>query len=705
MSEEEGQQGSDEWPSMSSGAAASVGGDQEEGLQVSDRLVAVATDGSESATRAVSWAAAHATDANAEFVAIQVLDGPAVEDLDGHLETIRATLETDVKKLVASGRAIVIRDDGRGIAEMIVMQAERIGAEELVVGNSGMRGRTEFLLGNIANRVTHLARCTVVVVNTGLGAAEPGAGEPHPRSPGAAELGGRAAEIARILGPVFLRALSARVFSPEPDPAGPRRLRCAFEELGPAFGKIGQILSTRPDLIPEPYLQELTSLQADVPPMTEAEVVSVMEHELGVPWEDAFSWIDPSPLAAGTIGQVHRARLVGGDRVVVKVQRPTAATLVEQDLALLEGLVRTVQHVDAVRRVVDLTSVVDRVGEALRAELDYHEEATNLERMKASVGRYSRLEVPACHRDLSSARLLVMDEVDGIPALSAPPCPERTEAAQQLLHAYYQQVIEDGFFHADPHPGNLLWADGRIWLLDLGMVGEIDARTRRQLMLMFLALAQQDAHLLAEVALDMVDSDTSRLDFDAFETEFAALMETLEGQTIKDVQIGELFNRVIEIAVRHRVPLPSSLTMVGKALAQAQRTVAELAPDLDPIAEARSFFGASLLRRFVERLDPQDLVYEAEKWRYRLDRIGSGVAALNRVGVGGELHFTSARLERSLTRAGRTVAVGLFAGLVWIAAGVAANSSNPDERLARGLRLVAGGLSAGFVGAIARRSK
>jgi predicted unusual protein kinase regulating ubiquinone biosynthesis (AarF/ABC1/UbiB family) len=681
----------------------------EQQLEDGARLVAVATDGSESANRAVAWAAAHATAGGAGLVAIRVLNPSTIEDFDvAHVEETRVSLEIEVRRLVANGRAVVVPDDAEDIALTIVNAAEAAGAHELVVGNSGMRGRTEFLLGNVANRVTHLAGCTVIVVNTGFGDADPqerqGASEPDGSR--TAELRDRAADIARILGPVVLRSFSSSVFSSDDDPEGPRRLREALEQLGPAFGKIGQLLSTRPDLIPAPYLEELSSLQSAVPPMTEAEVVSVMEQELGVPWEDVFESIDPEPLAAGTIGQVHRARLTSGHRVVVKVQRPTAAELVEQDLTLLEGIVRQMARVDRLRKVIDIESVVGQLGDALRAELDYREEADNLERMADALKRYSRLATPACHRQLSSARLLVMDEIDGVPVLSAPPSPERTEAASQLLQAYYQQVLEDGFFHADPHPGNLLWADGKVWLLDLGMVGVVDAHARRQLMLLFLAFAQHDAHLLAEVSLDMAESDVSMLDREAYEADLHAIVESLEGLSVEELQLADLFNDLIEIAVRHGVPLPVSMTMIGKALGQAQLTVAALAPELDPIAEARSFFGASVTRRLVERIDPQELIYQAEKWRYRLDQIGDGLTAFSRMGTanGPEIHFTSTRLDKTVTRAGRTVALGLTAGLVWIAAGVASSSNHPDVRLAKGLRLLAGGLSAGLISQVMRKS-
>ena len=234
----------------------------------------------------------------------------------------------------------------------------------------------------------------------------------------------------------------------------------------------------------------------------------MMERELAVPWEDVFSDIDPEPLAAGTIAQVHRARMADGHRVVVKVQRPDAEEVVETDLALLEMIVGPASRSRRLNRIIDLPSLAEQVSRALRDELDFGEEARNIVRMGEIVEGYDRIGVPRCHRELSTRRLLVMDEVvGGVPLLEAPEGPERIEAARQLMQAYYKQVLEEGFFHADPHPGNMLWADGRIWLLDLGMVGRLDAETRRQLFLIMLAFAQGDVDLLADVSLDLSEVD------------------------------------------------------------------------------------------------------------------------------------------------------------------------------------------------------
>ncbi len=683
------------------------------------KLVAVATDRSAGAALAVEWAASFARSLGAELLAIQVVapppepgtdgDGGAPEadgeriaqgddGVAGERARLREALESSLPAEGIRARGVV--ESGEDIAAAILAAAGRADADVVVVGSSGMRGRKQFLLGNVANRVTHLAECTVVVVNTATG-------EPvSEAAPGSASLATRAREIGRVLGPVGISQLSGRLLRLEGDPDGPRRLREALEKLGPTFGKLGQILSTRPDLVSEEYVAELAALQADVPPMSEAEVVAMMERELAVPWEDVFSSIDPEPLAAGTIAQVHRARMADGHRVVVKVQRPEAEEVVDNDLALLDMVVGPASRSGRLNRIIDLPSLVEQVSGALRDELDFGEEARNITRMDEIVERYNRIDVPRCHRELSTRRLLVMDEiVDGVPLLEAPEGTERTEAARQLMEAYYKQVLEEGFFHADPHPGNMLWADGRIWLIDLGMVGRLDTQTRRQLFLVLLAFAQGDVDLLADVSLDISGvTDATDVDLEDYRGDIAAVMAEIRGRSLQEINLVELLNQLTLISVRHGVPLPPAFVMVGKALAQVDGTVSELAPELDPIEEARRFFVRSISRRLLGRLDAQGIVYEAERLRYRASQISEGLATVvgGRPGRQLEVKFTSARLEQKVVRAGRAVALGLGAGLTWVAATQATTSEQIDPRIARAMRGIAGGLSAWFAAEVAR---
>src|SRR5712691_10284040 len=406
---------------------------------------------------------------------------------------------------------------------------------------------------------------------------------------------GRALRIGKVLAKYGLRERSGDGSIEERAAS----LRSALEELGPTFAKLGQILSTRPDLMPPEFVAELAKLQDDVPPLTEAEVVSVMEEELGVPWEDVFESIDPSPLAAGTIGQVHRSTLENGDRVVVKVQRPTAQGEILRDLGLLELFAEKTEHRAAFRQIVDLPAVIEHLSDSLRRELDFRQEAQNIDRMREVLAPFPRLGVARVYHELSTSRLLVQEEIQGVPVRQAPAGAARKEAASQLLESYYRQILTDGFFHADPHPGNLMWWQAKIYFIDLGMVGEVGAELRELLILMLMAFWQDDAAFLSDVVLMIAGSDQrADIDIDAFQEDLGALVARYRHLSLKEMQLGPILQEITEISIRRDVPLPASLTLIGKALAQVQLVTAELDPALDTSAVAGHF----LMRKFRDEV-------------------------------------------------------------------------------------------------------
>jgi predicted unusual protein kinase regulating ubiquinone biosynthesis (AarF/ABC1/UbiB family)/nucleotide-binding universal stress UspA family protein len=638
--------------------------------------ILVATDRTETAARAVEWAAAMAERYDAELLLLQVLlpdgDGdepPAVE------ASLRELAET-IAGARGRARVHVHADPSRAIVEA----AEEEGADVLVLGNAGMGGRKEFLLGNVPNRVSHTARCTVVIVNTG--AAVP-SGPPADEEPDVeGRLLGRAGKIGRVLSKF---GLEARGGSNE---ARARAMRDALEELGPTFAKLGQILSTRPDLLPAGFAEELAQLQDKVAPLTEHEVVAVMEQELGVPWEDIFASIDPVPLAAGTIGQVHRATLESGERVVVKVQRPSAREEIMRDLGLLELFAEKALRRPGLRGAVDIPALVEHLSASLRRELDFREEAANMERMREVLAPYDRLDVPRLHADLSTARLLVMEEVLGGPIREAPEGEERREAARQLLESYYRQLLADGFFHADPHPGNLMWWDRKIYFLDLGMVGELPPELRELMIVLLLAFYRDDAKLLTEAMLLLSGEDARPdLDLGTMESDFAAYIGRFRGVALKDIRIGPMLEGLIEIATRQGVRLPSALALSGKAFGQMQLAVAELDPMLDPFDVVQGF----LLRNVVERLrghaDPRRLLYEGQKLKLRFTRILEAIERVSgaRPGQKLQVEFLGAtEIEDAINLAGRRLALAVTAGAGFVGAGLAASDGAP-RRVSRAL--------------------
>ncbi len=425
----------------------------------------------------------------------------------------------------------------------------------------------------------------------------------------------RAAEIVRVLARCRAGQLLRSDRDDETSRARAVRLREGLEELGPTFCKLGQLLSTRPDLLPLTVVEELSSLRSQVRSMEPAEMLQVVDAELGVPWRSVFTSVDTEPLAAGTVGQVHRARLRDGRRVVLKVQRPSAARTVERDLALLGSVTAAVQRWVP---VVDLAALVRELTSSLTAELDFDREAANLRRMAGLLAGFRRLGVPRVHTDISSARLLVMDEVCGAALSDLEPGDGRVDAAADLLAAFVHQLLAVGFFHADPHPGNLLWSQGRVWLVDFGLVGEIDRAGRRRLGLLMLSFWHGDAEFVADLVLGMTPPRArARLDRPAFTRDIEALIDTTSGRRAGTLEVGEMIQRIVEISVRHRVPVPTELALVGKTLSELQYSLTLLDPELDLFESARRQVVRELVLGLVKDRDVGRLGYELVKVHHR----------------------------------------------------------------------------------------
>ena len=642
--------------------------------------VMVGSDRSPTSETAVGWAADLAGRFDAELFLVQVLPTVAEPASSGGTPTSDSALATEahlarIAREVGGSRAharVVHADDA---ALGLVRVAEEEHADILVVGNVGMAGRKQFLLGNVPNRVSHLARCTVVIVNSATGA-------PDIRERRVDDIASdqllvrRAAHITRLLGRHVFTELRARrgVAVQLTRTERARLLRDHLEHLGPTFCKLGQLLSTRPDLLPPEYIDELATLQDHVRPLDEATVVEVMEQELGVPWEDVFESIDPAPLAAGTIAQVHRATLATGERVVIKVQRPEARNEIMRDLSLFDEFAQRLARHRAIMAMIDVPAIVEHLSSSLERELDFHNEAANLARMRDVLAPYDRLGVPEARVELTTHRLLVMEEICGVPIAQAQDETLRKPAARQLVESYYRQVLLEGFFHADPHPGNLMWCDGKLYFLDLGMVGEVESRLREDLLLLLLAFWRQDESFLADIALSLAGEGVSAdVDVAAFRAELGSLMGRTRHVPLGNLQLGAVLQEMTQISLRHGVRLPTALVLSGKALAQMQLAAASLDPDLDPFGVAGSFVAHTAMAAMRDTVDPQQILYEARKLRARLVR---GLEAFERLsgsrpGPRLQVQFGGIeRVEANIRRAGRRIALAVAAAGALVATAV-----------------------------------
>ena len=672
------------------------------------RRVMVGTDGSERAGRAVQWAASFADRFGADLHVVRVIVPQTAGDSGEGAETAADDLMKHARSVAGDrGRSRVIVSDDPAMA--IIRASEEDAVDVLVVGNAGMAGRNEFLLGNVPNRISHNARCTVIIVNTRDmdGIRPPPDGVPI--QSGGREESTQHSRIARgsKIAAVFAKYGFRELFGyPDEDGAVGRRrqakrLRNALEELGPTFAKIGQLLSMRPDLLPAEFIEELAQLQDRVTPMTEQQVVHVMEQDLNVPWEDVFATIDREPLAAGTIAQVHRAELANGEKVVVKVQRPEARDLILQDLAVLKAFAQTTGARPGVRRFIDVPAVFDHLSASLQGELDFQLEAANAKRMGAALAEFSRLGVPSIYNKYSTSRLLVMQDIGGVPAAGIPPGDLSKEVATQLLQAFCKQILIDGFFHADPHPGNLMWQpfEQRLYLLDLGMVGETGPEMRELMILMLIAFWRRDAGFLSEVMLMLSDADRNDQEIAAFRQEMDAFVAKYCNAPIKNIQFGTVLQEMFEVSLRHGVALPASLTLTAKTLSQMQGAASQMAPELDPFDIAGRFLMRSLLRKIVAYTDAKTLFYESRKIKLRAARIFEALERLvgARPGHKLELNFRAAALEQTVQRAGRHLALGITAGFSVLASALTAIS----DRVAGWVPLTFGFFGVGFMVALA----
>lgn len=380
------------------------------------------------------------------------------------------------------------------------------------------------------------------------------------------------------------------------------RFAADLESMGPTFVKLGQLLSTRADLLPENYLVALRRLQDEVQAVPTAEIRAVIEDELGLPVKDIFAVFHDEPMAAASLAQVHRAQLADGTEVVVKVQRPGLADTVREDLRVLGDLARIVDSTTEIGRRFAFGEFLDSFRTSFVAELDFRTEADNLHAFGELLTGYDRIHVPVPIDRLVTQRVLTMSCVEGIKVTDLSPLARQDldghGLADELTRAYIDQILIHGLVHADPHPGNVLLSDGELVLLDLGMVTRLGHRVRRHLLDLTLAIAEQRADDAVEV---LREAGTPLADFDAnhLETHLAELLSRHSGATMNRIDTGSVLLALSRACAAADLRPPAELAMVGKALLHLDEVTRCLDPDFVPNDTVEDHAG-KLLRRHVE---------------------------------------------------------------------------------------------------------
>jgi predicted unusual protein kinase regulating ubiquinone biosynthesis (AarF/ABC1/UbiB family) len=380
---------------------------------------------------------------------------------------------------------------------------------------------------------------------------------------------------------------------------GARAFCRALEELGTTYIKLGQLLSSRSDLLPDVYIEELGRLVDAVEPAPFEHIERIVRDDLG---DGVFASLDPQPLATASIAQTHRGLLANGREVVVKVRRPGVFEQVELDLEVLRSTALFLAGHSQAAGLVQLEELVDELEVHLRAELDFVEEAHNTEMMRRLVEPFDRLFVPEVIRPYTTERVLVLERIEGekVTRSHGLSTDSGAELARQLFRAYVYQVVVEGVYHADPHHGNiLLTADGRLALLDFGLVGRLDENTRTGLSLLLLALAQNRADDVADLIIALSVTDT-RSDQPAFVQDVRRKLPQFHWRPLASIRAGQALADLQRVAFQRQIRLPPTFALVGKTLAQADAIARMLDPELDPV-------------RFLEEESLQVMGHEAER--------------------------------------------------------------------------------------------
>jgi ubiquinone biosynthesis protein len=417
------------------------------------------------------------------------------------------------------------------------------------------------------------------------------------------------------------------------------RLRLVLQDLGPSFVKLGQIISTRPDIIPADVIAELKKLQDEVPPVPFDEVRADLEQSLGGSIDEIFEEFNPEPIASASIAQVYRAKLAvpaqptdgeaakGGTEAVavaVKVQRPKIRGVVERDLDLLYFLARLIEKAVPESRIYSPTGLVAEFDRAITAELDFTNEADNAEKFAKNFEGIGTIRFPRVHRQATSKRVLTLEFIDGKKVYAAVKAGFSGERiAKTGVDLILKMIYVDGFFHADPHPGNIFIVGTPeqpvIVLLDLGLVGRLSPEMREKVVDLMIAIVREDLDGMAEAFLS-IGRPGARVDRDAFKAEVQRIGEKYVGKPLKEIELAALIRDLVAGAIKFEIEIPPDFLMMGKSLMTIEGIAKELYPEIDVIAEARPFF----LKLLQERFSPVRMSENLIKGLGRLSSAASG---------------------------------------------------------------------------------
>ncbi|MBR8828149.1 MAG: AarF/ABC1/UbiB kinase family protein [Gomphosphaeria aponina SAG 52.96 = DSM 107014] len=407
----------------------------------------------------------------------------------------------------------------------------------------------------------------------------------------------------------YMRGLLTGGKADEPRLPSPEVLCNILVELGPVYVKLGQLLSTRPDLLPGKYVEALTALQANVPPVAWNQVESQIKQQLPQSLEEIFSQINTEAVAAGSIAQVHRATLKNGEEVALKVQRPGIEAIVNQDISLIKNLAELVSITDF-GKDYDIVALAEEFTTALKAELDFTTEADYTEELRRNLSTSTwfnpeKLVIPKVYWDLTTPNLLVLEWLDGVPLLLSKLSKkqsgkeveqERGAVTTLLFRTFFQQIYIDGFFHADPHPGNIFYLnDGRVAILDCGMIGRLDPRTQQILTEMLLAIVDLDAQRCSQLTIELAEAGQPVI-LEHLENDYVRLLRRYYNLSLSQINFSEVFYEVLDISRKNKIRLPGNMGLYAKTLANLEGVARSFNPEVNLLDEIKPLM-TDLFRR------------------------------------------------------------------------------------------------------------
>lgn len=395
------------------------------------------------------------------------------------------------------------------------------------------------------------------------------------------------------------------------------RLRESFEELGPTYVKLGQLLSTRSDLIPENFIEEFTKLQDNVLPVPATEIKNAVEKSLNKTIIEAYQDFNPEPLASASIAQVHEATLHTGEKVVVKVQRPGIDKIIETDVSLLAFLARLLEKYVPETRIIGPTTIVDEFFRTLTYELDFNVEANNIRRIRENLKEFEKIVVPKVYKDLSSTKILTLEKIEGVRVDDSAALDreniDRKEIVKLGNRAFMKSVLVDGIFHGDLHAGNLFVMPGnRIGIIDFGIVGRLSEKSRDLLANMVMALVHEDFEKLCYYYAELGTANPS-VDFKEFERDLRNTISPYMGLKLNEINSGKILIEATKIATKYQIRVPGEWMIVFKAIVTIEGMGKNLAPDFDMLEAAQDIIKNLIKSQYSPQRFARDLMYTGKE--------------------------------------------------------------------------------------------